>query len=37
MAKAKEEVIEEQRERRAEAEALKVKTEAALKRLAVNE
>jgi valyl-tRNA synthetase len=37
IAKAKEEVVEEQRERRAEAEALKLKTEAALKRLAVSE
>lgn len=37
IAKAKEEVIEEQRERRAEAEALKLKTEAALKRLTVSE
>jgi valyl-tRNA synthetase len=37
IAKAKEEVVEEQRERRAEAEELKVKTEAALKRLELTE
>jgi valyl-tRNA synthetase len=37
VAKAKEEVVEEQRERRAEAEELKAKTEAALKRLALTE
>jgi valyl-tRNA synthetase len=34
MAKAKEEVVEEQRERLAEATALRIKTEAALARLA---
>jgi hypothetical protein len=33
MAKAPEEVVEEQRERRAEAEDLRARTEAALKRL----